>query len=245
EIEEKGYDVPVPVTAVHAAGDAVGLSQLIEGISGERLGLGERLTSAQRSEELGAGGGSVALLLLGSRAFRFGQGVGQQIRLSRPGAVPETLEGVPLRELGKQFPQVPRPRTPVQNPNPGPVEANARLSLPERLRVGFDRWMEQIRSKNPNADVETILKKMTQEQIERISRKPAEDYYAQLEESQRLSEAKMRSWGDPLRPRLEHTEWKDGVTIHYEKIPPTDGEIAHAREIQARTGEPVHVFGDT
>jgi len=90
-----------------------------------------------------------------------------------------------------------------------------------------------------------VLRKMTQKQIEDISRKPAEDYHAQLAESQRLAEAKTRSAGDPLRPRLSVNEWKDGVTIHYEKTPPTEGEIAHAREIQARTGEPVHLFGDT
>ena len=237
--------MPVAVTAVNAAGDAIGVSQLIEGITGERLGIGDRLKSAERSEQTGAGIGSVALLLAGSRAYRFAQGVGQQVRLSRPGLIPETLEGVPLRELGKQFAQRQAPKTPIQNPNPGLVEAQARSALPQRLRVGFDRWMEQIRSKNPNADVEGVLKKMGQDRISEVCRKPAEDYYARLSEVERLSEAKMRSWGDPLRPKLKHTAWKDGVTIHYESLPPSEAEIVQAREIQARTGEPVHLFGDT
>jgi hypothetical protein len=246
EIEEKNYKVPIPVTAVHAAGDALGVSQLIEGITGERLGINERLTSAQRSEQAGAGAGSVALLLLGSRVFRVGQGLGQGLRLSGPGYLPETLEGVPREKLGEEFGKTPAPRKPAQNPNPGPVEARARAALPERLRVGFDAWMEQMRSNPKRAvDVEEVLRKMSQDRIEQISKKPADDYYAHVAEAERVAEAKGRSASDPLRPRLKNTEWKDGVTIHYEKTPPEPGEIAQAREIQARTGEPVHLFGDT
>jgi hypothetical protein len=249
EIEEKGYDVPIPITAVQAAGDAIGVSQLIEGITGERLGIDERLKSAERSEKLGEGGGGVALLLFGSRAFRFGQGAGRTLRLSSSPAVPETLEGVPLKDLGGEFEDVKFPTKPVQNTNPGPVEAGARAALPERLRVGFDRWMEGIRTRNPHIDVDRVLQKMTQDKIEAISKKPAEDYYNQLAKAEQTAkaqaQAKPRSAGDPLRPILKHVEWRNGVTIHYEKIPPSEVEIAHAGEIQARTGEPVHLFGDT
>ena len=246
EIEEKGYDVPIMVTAVHAAGDAIGLSQLIEGITGERLGTGERLSSKARSNQLGAGLGSGALLLTGSRAFRAGQSLGQQLRLSGPGLVPETLEGVRLKDLDSQFGSAKAPVEPVRNPNPGPLEARARAALSERLQVGFDRWMQQMRSNPKRAvNVEEVLKNKTQEQIEQICTKPADAYFAQLAESQRVAAAKTRSAGDPLRPRLEHNEWKDGVTLHYEKTPPSPEEIAHAQEIQNQTGEPVHVFGDT
>jgi len=57
---------------LHAAGDVVGLSQLIEGITGERLGTGERMGSERRSESLGTGLGSATTAILGTRAFRFG-----------------------------------------------------------------------------------------------------------------------------------------------------------------------------
>lgn len=254
EIEEKGYEVPVPITAVNAAGDAIGVSQLIEGITGERLGINERLKSAERSEKLGEGGGGVALLLLGSRAFRFGQGVGRTVRLSSPPAVPETLEGVPLKDLGGEYENVRFPTKPVQNPTPGPVEAQARAALPEHLRVGFDRWVAGMRSRNPQVDVDGVLRKMTQEKIEAISKKPAEDYHNHLAKAEQTTKAqaaaKPRSAGDPLRPKLKHTYWKDGVTIQYEKADPLTTDVGkvefeHAKLIQTRTGEPVHLFGDT
>ncbi len=76
EIEKTGYNVPIPVTMVHAAGDVNGVSQLIEGITGERLGTNRRLGSIERSQDLGAGVGSVALMLAGSRAYKGGQTVG-------------------------------------------------------------------------------------------------------------------------------------------------------------------------
>ena len=61
EIEKKGYDVPIPESIVHSAGDAVGVSQLVEGITGERLGTSEKLGSIRRSESLGEGGGNVTI----------------------------------------------------------------------------------------------------------------------------------------------------------------------------------------
>ncbi|MBN1203503.1 MAG: DUF4157 domain-containing protein [Myxococcaceae bacterium] len=250
DIETKGYDVPAPVTAVQAAGDVVGVSQLIEGITGEKLGTGERLKSAERSEQFGAGTGSVAVLLTGSRAFRFGQGIGQRARVALPGSVPETLEGVPLKDLESQYPKSRTVEAPVRNPNPGPREAAARAALPEELRVGFDRWVEQMRA-NPKrkVDIEKVLEAKTQKQIENICKKPAEDYHNAVKQAkadaERIPDAKRRSAGDPLRPSLKKNEWKDGVSIHYEKTPPDAAEIQHAREIQARTGEEVHLFGDT
>lgn len=246
EIEKKGYDVPVAITAVHAAGDAIGVSQLVEGITGERLGINEQLSSVDRSNKFGEGTAGVVLLLTGSRAYRYGQGVGQTLRLSAPPSVPPTLEGVPVKQLEGQYPKGGAPEKPVQNPNPGKIEAAARADLPERLRVGFDRWVESMRS-NPTkkVDIEKVLGRMSKDQIEKISTKPAEDYYAQVAEAERIAGAKARSQGDPLRPNLAHKEWRDGVSVHYEKTPPDPVEINHAREIQNRTGEPVKVFGDT
>ena len=80
EIEASHYQVSVPESMLHAAGDAVGLSQLIEGITGERLGTGERMGSVDRSESLGTGGGSVVVMLRGSRAYRFGRRFGTRVR---------------------------------------------------------------------------------------------------------------------------------------------------------------------
>ena len=57
EIEQKGYDVPIPATIVHSAGSAIGVSELVEGITGERLGTDERLGSLERSDELRHGRG--------------------------------------------------------------------------------------------------------------------------------------------------------------------------------------------
>ena len=53
----------------------------------------------------------------------------------------------------------------------------------------------------------------------------------------------MRS--DPLRPRLRYRERLGDIWVRYETRPPEPHEIAQAAEIQARTGEPVEVFGDT
>ena len=246
DIEEKGYDVSVPETVLDSLGDIVGVSQTVEGITGERLATHEQLTSVERSEQLGGGMGSIAVLLVGSRAFKFGQGVGQNLRLSGPALTPPTLEGVPREAMENLYKKTTEPVAPKPNLAPGPNEAAARGALPEDIRLGFDRWMELTRS-NPrkSVDVESLLNKMKPDQIEIISRKLAKDYEAQLAEHQRVAEAKDRSVGDPLRPRLKHTEWKDGVTIHYEKTPPDPTEIQHGQQIQSRTGEPVHIFGDT
>jgi hypothetical protein len=245
DIEEKGYDVPVAATVIHSMGDVIDVSQTIEGITGERLGTHEQLTSVEMSQELGGGLGGIAVLLVGSRAYELGQGVGRTLRLSGPALVPETLEGVPAGDLKGLYPRTTAPVKPLQYPNPAPIEAAARAKLPERLRVGFDRWMETMRSNPKNPDIEKVLGKMTDKQIEAISRTPAENYYAQLAESERLKDAAGRSQGDPLRPNLKHVEWHDGVTVHYEKTPPSPSEIALAQRIQKATGEPVHVFGDT
>ena len=213
--------------------------------------MASRVDHARRSRPQDVAGPQIPVQQ--ARGFRrpcplrvFQEGVGQQLRLSRPGFVPETLEGVRLTELGKEYPEVQALTKPVQNPNPGPIEAQKRAALPEDLRVGFDIWMTKTRA-NPKGlvDIEAMLGKMEAKQIEAICRKPAEAYTARVKQAAELSDARTRSGGDPLRPRLKNNEWKDGVTIHYEKVPPSEAEITHAREIQARTGEPVHVFGDT
>jgi Domain of unknown function (DUF4157) len=244
EIEEGGYDVPSPVSALHGVGDALGVSQVIEGITGQRLGIEKRLGSVERSEKLGEGGGGVALLLLGSRAFRFGQGAGGALRLSAPPAVPETLEGVRLEDLDSHYPKLEPIIEPVRNPNPGPIEARSRAALPEELRIGFDRFVERLR-RNPKANVEKALETKSPEALEEICKKDIAEYNKRLEEVRADKAARERSASDPLRPRLKHNKWDGNVEIHYQNEPPKGVEIDYAKEIQARTGEPVHVFGDT
>ncbi len=89
EIERSGYEVPVSATLVHSAGDVVGVSQLVEGITGERLGTAAALGSEGRSTQLGTGGGTVTTLLIGSRAYKAGEFVGQGARAGR--GSPKTL----------------------------------------------------------------------------------------------------------------------------------------------------------
>jgi hypothetical protein len=117
EIEQSTYDVPVPESMVHAAGDVVGVSQLVEGITGERLGTNARLGSQARSTQLGAGGGNVTTLLLGSRAYRGGQSVGQAWRLSRSGLKPAGPDAnLPPRPVPEE------PAAPAAHAGMGPVE---------------------------------------------------------------------------------------------------------------------------
>jgi hypothetical protein len=128
------------------------------------------------------------------------------------------------------------------------VEAAARAALPKdpavNLQDGFDVWMEEIR-KNPSADPDAILKRMDAKQIEAIARQKATSYARRVAAGTAAESIRTRSVGDPLRPRLAHSEWRDGITIHYEKAPPSAEEIAQAKALQKRTGEEIHLFGDT
>ena len=101
EIENTGYDVPMPETMVHAAGDVVGVSQLVEVMTGERLGTQRPLSSVERSEQLGTGSGQVTTLLMGSRAYRGGQ----RYMLRQRGRTPPGPEGMTQEPLPQaEFP---------------------------------------------------------------------------------------------------------------------------------------------
>ena len=242
EIEQRGYDVPIPSTAVTAAGDVVGVSQLVEGVSGEQLGTGRRLESVERSESLGEGGGALTLLLTGSRAYRSGQRLGQRQLLAQRGVTPAGPEGAVAEPLPEIVPAV----APEPYATPGPIEAAARSALPAELRVGFDLWMNQIRTGGRRAGhPERILSPLTPEEIARRSRVPAEAYYARVAEAQRAEGIHARAADDPLRPRLRNVERRGNVLVRYETRPPSDAEVAQGQAIARRTGEPVEVFGDT
>jgi hypothetical protein len=240
EIERSGYDVPVPASLVHAAGDVIGVSQLVEGITGERLGTNAPLGSEGRSTQFGAGGGNVATLLLGSRAYRSGQSVGQSLRLSGPGLKPPGPEAnLPSR------PAPQRPPAPVVNPALGPVETAARAALPENLRAGLDLWTAEIRQNG--GDPEAVLQRVGPQKITQQARVFLERYEAATAEADLALRRARRATDDPLRPQLRHNVPVKGarVVLHYENAPPGSHEVAQAVEIAARTGEEVHLFGDT
>lgn len=244
EIENSNYDVPIPATVVHSAGDVVGVSQLIEGVSGERLGTERQLGSVERSEQLGAGTGGVALALGGSRAYRQGQRIGQRYLLRQRGQTPPGPEGASPDPL----PEVEFPAQPRRNPNPGPVEAAAREALPEDTRIGFDIWMEQIRGGDRPGNPEVILERMQDNnpgQIRRIAEQAAQRYQARLAAAQRAQGIRARAFDDPLRPRLRHVEPADNIILRYENRPPAAEEIAQAQQVARHTNEPVELFGDT
>ena len=132
EIERSGYDVPVLATLVVSAGDVVGVSELIEGICGERFFTNVELSGAERDEAIGGGVGGVATVLMGSRAWKTGEAV-----------------GVRLREV--------EPTGTVAPAKSGPREKAARAQLPKELLVGFDFWMERIRA-TKGLDPEVVLK---------------------------------------------------------------------------------------
>jgi hypothetical protein len=83
-IKETSVDVPEVETVVHAAGDVIGLSHLIEGTTGIQLGTQRQLGSEERSEELGEGGAAVASLFVGSRAFKTGRTAGAAWKSTAP-----------------------------------------------------------------------------------------------------------------------------------------------------------------
>jgi hypothetical protein len=53
---------------LYSVGDVVGVSQLIEGISGRRLGTSAPAGSEACSQQFGAGTGAITTMLLGSKA---------------------------------------------------------------------------------------------------------------------------------------------------------------------------------
>jgi hypothetical protein len=233
EIEEQHAYVSVPETMVHSIGDAVGLSQLIESVTGERLGTGRQLGSARRSDEAGVGAGSVALLLTGSRAYRQGQVVGEALR---PRALPAGPEGA-LR--------VPPGDPPTYHPPstaPGPLETAAREALPVEQRVGFDDWMAEVRRNG--GDPETVLGRMTEAQRTRVAAAQAARRLTQINEATRAEWARMRARDNALRPQLPRQEVRGGVTMRWTNRQPVT-ELPFAQEIAAQTGERVELFGDT
>ncbi len=239
EIEASGYDVPGYKTAIHAAGDAVGVSPLIEGVSGERLGTGQELDSELRSEQLGTGLATPATLLFGSRAYGQGRTMGQTMRAPKPATVPAG----PNAAADVKLPQADMPARPVQNPNPGTLEKNLRPTLTPEQQQGLDLWSENLRARAK--DPEAALAKMKPEQAKAAFEKAHKGYEAEVAKAQEASHQQARAKDDPLNPKLKHVEKRGDIEVHYETAPPAAAEIAHAQAIAKATGEPVKLFGDT
>jgi len=255
EIEKSGYEVSIPETMLDSAGDIVGVSQLIEGITGHRLGTGAVLGSEARSSQLGAGAGNVATLLVGSKAYRSGQNLGQRARLALPGEVPAGPNAqIPPRAVE------PMPDTPTPNADAGRVELAARDALPENLRPGFDIWSAEMRKNGGNP--ENILAKKKPAEIEKQAAQKQRIYDETLDKAKKsardAAQDAARAKDDPLNPILKIVKRvKDSnVFLHWEGrwkrsaanpdgMPWTEAEIKQAVELSKRTGEEVHLFGDT
>jgi hypothetical protein len=230
EIEEGGYDVPIPVTILDSAGDVFGVSQVIEGLAGERLGSSQRLTTEQRSQQLGEGAGSIALLLGGSRAYRAGQSLGQARLAGRVPYFgprrPPRLE--PANELRR--PPVELPPETTQ-----PTLKALRESLPPEDRVGFDALVQELVAKGK--DPQGMTKRP-----DAILRQQAHDRAVRI-----LNEVRARSGesGDPLDPQLQHAEQRGNIRLRYETRAPSAEEIAQAQALARESGMEIELFGDT
>jgi hypothetical protein len=127
----------------------------------------------------------------------------------------------------------------------GPVETAARSALPDKLRAGLDLWSAEIRQNGGNP--ETVFGKMKPEKIQSQAEVFLKRYEGSVAEADRAALQAARAADDPLHPKLKNSQPIPGtkVTLHYESKPPGKSEIAQAVELSKRTGEPIHLFGDT
>jgi hypothetical protein len=115
-----------------------------------------------------------------------------------------------------------------------PAEQQLRNNLPDEYKPMLDHYM----ATKPKIDVTRIpedrLKVMLRNEYERAERvgKAAERVRAHEPD-------------DPLDPDLAHSRDINGVKVRYEKEPPAPHELTQAAKVQAETGEPVELFGDT
>lgn len=222
-IEAAGYDVPVADTLLESAGDVIGVSEVIEGISGQELSSGLELTGVERDERIGGAAGNAVLLLTGSYAYEKGLRIGLRYRGASP------------RAAGR----VGSKREPA--PKPGAKERTAREALTKELRAGFDLWIDQIRAHG--RDPEIVLGNASARQVEGVSasmrRRVRQEAYDLEEDASRSA-----SSPDPLRPkRSTSTRVNDLVGLHYDGAPPPPLDVALAVKIAEDTGEPVQLYG--
>jgi len=222
-IEAAGYDVPVSETLLESAGDFIGVTQLVEGMSGTELGSGLELSGEEREKLIGGGAANVALALGGSHAFLRGRSLGETFRRR----FPESAELRPRTE--------PSPRT------PGALERRAREALTKQQLAGFDLWMDDIRSRG--RDPEIALRGTSARQVEGMSEAMIR---RRGEQAAIIEEAAFRpdAPADPLRPtRATFKRAAEALWLHYDTAPPPPLDVALALKIAEATGEPVHLYG--
>lgn len=222
QIEAAGYDVPVTESLLDAAGDVIGVSEVIEGMSGQQLGSGLELTGTERDERIGGAAGNVVLMLTGSHAYKKGFGLGSRFRRAEPVAT------------GTRHVHEPAP-------TPGAKERAARAALTKELQAGFDLWMDDIRARGRSP--ETVLDRASPRQIEGLSaasrRRDRQQMLALAEEAYRKNAP-----ADTLRPkRSTVTRVQEGIWLHYDGAPPPPLDVALAVKIAEETGEPVYLYG--
>ena len=159
-------------------------------------------------------------------------------RVYRKPAGPNANE--PVKVSNAQMPPVP-----VQAQQPGELEALARELVDPEDRIGFDIWAQGLRAKG--ADIEKVLTKFDAPRIQDTARGERITYHKDVAKAQEAERLRLRAQDDPFEPILKNNEQIEGgpVWIHYENLAPSADEIAHAKLIAQRTGDEVHLFGDT
>ncbi|WP_394829992.1 DUF4157 domain-containing protein [Pendulispora rubella] len=245
EIEAGNYDVSVVESGFEAAGDVVGFSQLVEGITGQRLGTEALLDSQTRSEQLGEGVAGIALTTYGGRLFQAAEVRGRSLRSQystprRPSG-PNGNEQTPL-------PTDTVPNAPVGNPDVNSFEYKLWEQLPtSEERIGFSYFMEK-----QGAAREITASKMDLPRARRVAQDKYAVYQKLVEKGEAAERKRARANDDPLDPQLAYNEYMgDNVISKYESKRSPEREIlflrevSFFREIAKRTGWPIEAFGDT
>jgi len=231
EIEKSGVEVPIPATIVHSAGDVIGVSQIVEAYTGQRLGTDRPLGSELRSGQAGVGGGSMATLLLGSHMFRVGETLGEQFKVPESPRLPS---GPNANVTDVKVPDAPMPKQPAPSLRPAALESQARAGLPKELQLGFDKWMEDIRARG--GEPEKVLTGKPAREVERISQSFARKYAGEVARAEEAAYLRERAADNPLRPILKNVKQVgDRVWIHYETQPPS---ATVYRRFAAWSGDP-------
>lgn len=78
QVRQQHADVSLLDSAIHAVGDVVGSSEILEGITGRQLGTNKVLNTESRSEALGGGIGNLLALLFARPTYKRGESLGKR-----------------------------------------------------------------------------------------------------------------------------------------------------------------------
>ncbi|MEX5307026.1 hypothetical protein RF644_14870 [Kocuria sp. CPCC 205258] len=163
-------------------------------------------------------------------------------RLGRGAGVPESPTPQQLRDVEAGI-----NRVPAASGHP----VRARLSPEQQL--AFDRWIaERIEEgfnagKSPaeiNAGIDAALANKDPAAVANMLKRQLKEV---KEQQARALQAEELRKGDPLNPSAKHgpVDQGDNVSIRYNKERPTPKEIAEAKQLAAKTGEHIELFGDS